>query len=58
MGINIKSTLMFLVVAGVFIAYSGPTGLYVMDYPLWKFLLGLGLGAWVLYNIPNIARQF
>jgi len=55
---KIQSTLMFLVVAGVGLAYTGPTGLRVMGMPLWRFLLTLGIGAWVLYNIPNILQQF
>lgn len=55
---KIQSTLMFLVVAGVGLAATGTTGLTMYGMPLWKFLLQLGIGAWVLYNIPNILRQF
>jgi hypothetical protein len=49
---------MFLVVAGVVLAAIGGTGQTMAGMPLWKFLLSLGIGAWILYNIPNILRQF
>lgn len=46
---------MLLVIFGVALSQTG-AGINFGGMPLWKLLLGLGLGSWMIYNGANIAR--
>ena len=46
---------MLLVVAGIALSQSGVSTTFA-GMSLWKFLLGLGLGSWAIYNGSNIMR--
>ncbi len=52
---KVQSTTMLLVIFGVVLSQSG-AGINFAGMPLWKLLLSLGLGSWMIYNGSNIMR--
>ncbi|MFB6145711.1 MAG: hypothetical protein ABEJ99_04375 [Candidatus Nanohaloarchaea archaeon] len=52
---KVQSTTMLLIIFGVVLSQSG-VGINFGGMALWKLLLGLGLGSWMIYNGSNIAR--